>query len=273
MIQGDKFMVRHIITIVLACVFALMALSTHPNSAVARSFSIQASDTVAVDDDRVGQLFYVNPVELPEGMTFPEVALCSASHVGNNQWITAAHCIINDYQFTGFIKQSDGDKANVTEVWISPGGEDIALLRVDSTISEKSFLISGSPADKGKTLTVLGYADERSYASAAEVKVQNFLPQVVIGESTFPKVYQTTSLRTSRSCSGDSGGPVFSGRELYAVHSAGEKNPECGDKHSSLMWHSDVTSLKELIEQQIDNSDTAMHTNMHSSSVLKNQSS
>lgn len=266
-------MIRCITPILSTFIIAFMALNICADSASAQGFSARASSTTEVDDDRIGQLFYVNPVELPEGMTFPDIALCSASHVGNNQWITAAHCIVNAYGFTGFIKQSDGDKANVEEIWIAPDGEDIALLRVDSTISESSFSIASSPASEGKELTLLGYADERPYVSSAEVKVQNFLPKVVIGGMTYPNVYQTTSLKASRSCSGDSGGPVFSGNELYAIHSAGEKNPECEDKNSSLMWHSDITSLKELIEQQINDSDTPLQMNTNSSHLLKNQSS
>lgn len=260
-------MVRQSLSVIATSVTALAVVSLCSHEADAQTLSTRASDTTPVQDDRVGQLIYTNSADLPDGVTFPEIPLCSASHIGNNYWITAAHCVTAMSPFSGFIQQDDGDKADVTEIWIAPGGEDIALLQVDSKIADESFSIAPSPAADGSKLMLLGYGGEHSYMSAAEVEIEKFLNQKIIGEKSYPNVYQTTSLEDSRSCSGDSGGPIFSGTEIYAVHSAGEKNPHCEGKTSSAMWHSDITLLKTTIEQKVDAKDVGPDTEAKSSQM------
>ncbi|MBK4168154.1 trypsin-like serine protease [Corynebacterium macginleyi] len=92
---------------------------------------------------------------------------------------------------------------------------------------------------------------------------------------TISKRYTTLvdATEKSRSCSGDSGGPLFSGDEIYAVHSAGEKNPDCEGKASSTMWHSDVTSLKTIIEQKIYDESIVPDTHLDSSRLENSFSS
>lgn len=249
--RSANLMVRQIISVIATFITASAGVSLYPHEAGAQELSTRASDTTPVHDDRVGQVIYSNSADLPDGVTIPDIPICSASHIGNNHWITAAHCVNAMSPFSGFIQQDDGDRTDVTEVWIAPGGEDIALLQVDSQIANESFSVASSPAVNGSRLTLLGYGGEHSYMSAAEIEIEKFLKQKTIGEKRYPNVYQTTSMEESRSCSGDSGGPIFSGTELYAVHSAGEKNPNCEGKNSSTMWHSDVTLLKSTIEQKV----------------------
>ncbi|WP_155721279.1 trypsin-like serine protease [Corynebacterium glutamicum] len=50
----------------------------------------------------------------------------------------------------------------------------------------------------------------------------------------FEYVYQTAANEQHRACPGDSGGPVFVGDVIYAVHSGGEFTPVCSDKHGTL---------------------------------------
>lgn len=266
-------MVRQMVCLIATVITASAVTIPYFHEANAQPLSTRASDTTPIHDARIGQVVYTNPFELPDGETLPDVPLCSASHVGNNHWITAAHCVTDVSPFSGFIQQDDGNKAEVTDVWLAPGGEDVALLKLDSQITDESFSIASNAAKAGSELTLLGYGGEHTYVSAAEVVVEKFLKENIIEEKRYPNVYQTTSLEKSRSCSGDSGGPLFSGDEIYAVHSAGEKNPDCEGKASSTMWHSDVTSLKTIIEQKIYDESIVPDTPLDSSRLENSFSS
>ncbi|TKW73513.1 MAG: hypothetical protein DI610_09780 [Staphylococcus hominis] len=45
---------------------------------------------------------------------------------------------------------------------------------------------------------------------------------------------------SSRSCSGDSGAPLYQDTTIFAVHTGGEENESCADGTRRRMWHSEI---------------------------------
>ena len=207
-----------------------------------------------IDNNRIGKIVYANPSTLPDGTKLPPVPVCTASHLGNGQWITAEHCLRDFSSFHGYIEQSDGERAQVTKTEAIGKETDIALLQTGPGIEADSFTLASEPARPGDTLFLLGFADNHPYSSLAVVKVQQLLSKVKIDRYSYRNVYRTTSASKARSCSGDSGGPVFSGEVLFAVHTAGEKNVDCTDKVGASMWHSDISNINSEIIQRMKHS-------------------
>ncbi|MER0093553.1 trypsin-like serine protease [Corynebacterium sp. KPL2838] len=151
-----------------------------PSSWGSTSIQPRTSNTTETNDDRIGQLFYKNDTRLPDGSTLPPIAICSASHIGNGKWVTAAHCLSDFSSFTGHIKQSDGESATVTSFTVPDRKVDIAVLTVGQGIEAGSFDLPSAPATPGEKMSLIGFADERDYASQAEVEIEERIETIEI---------------------------------------------------------------------------------------------
>lgn len=153
----------------------------------AQSFQAQprTSSKEPVEDNRIGKIVYANPSTLPDGTKLPPVPVCTASHLGNGQWITAEHCLRDFSSFHGYIEQSDGERAQVTKTEAIGKETDIALLQTGPGIEADSFTLASEPARPGDTLFLLGFADNHPYSSLAVVKVQQLLSKVKIDRYSY----------------------------------------------------------------------------------------
>ncbi|WP_257159831.1 S1 family peptidase [Corynebacterium cystitidis] len=196
-------------------------------------------------DDRIGQLWMQKDHQ-------PIAPICTASYLGNNVWITAAHCVTSSPISQLYIKQ-DGHSALVDNVKLLSSGKDIALLHVGDGINAGFFNLPAQRVEVGRTLYLIGYGTERQFASAAELEITNYHEKLRQGSMVYENLYETVSLTSSRSCSGDSGGAVFIEDTIYAVHTAGEPNGLCVDKQGSRMWHADlapaVAQIKDYLQR------------------------
>jgi len=218
-------------------------------------FQSRASSPVPKNDNRIGNLWFANPTRLPDGTYIPPASICTASYIGENLWLTAAHCVEPFPDFYGYIEQSEGEAAGVKDVTVLDSGVDIALIEVGPGISADPFSIAVDPATVGAHLTLIGYADNRTYASEALVEVTGEPSAVTLSNKTYQNVYESRSARLSRSCSGDSGGAVYRGDTLYAVHTGGEQNPDCTNLVDSTMWHTDLASSRDAIVEKLQTGD------------------
>lgn len=194
---------------------------------------LRASDTRAVNDDRIAALFAV------DSKTGQERRSCTASYLSNNLWLTAKHCSPKPGDF---LKQTDGEKAEIEKVHYYSDSDDLALMEVSHGIEAKPFELPTSLPEVGDELTLIGYGSTHAYASIAKFKVTNFVesypPELGI---PYRKLMIASSTTPSRTCEGDSGGPSYKNNTIYSVHTAGGTNLECTDGQGSLAWMTPLT--------------------------------
>lgn len=214
--------------------------------------ALQASSKKPVYDDRVAALWG----EVPAFEGSDELVLtrlCTASHIGNNKWLTAHHCVSSDVAMNGYLEQADGEVAGIASISLLSGEDDVAIIHAGDGVNAASFQLPSSPLDVGQQATLLGFGDANDFASAADIRITGFRDEVNFGVSTYANLYEARSLAESRSCYGDSGGPIYIDDTLYAVHTAGEFNPGCADGINSLMYYTDLVPRLDWITAERDN--------------------
>lgn len=193
----------------------------------------QATSTDPVHDERVAAFFSVDPG------TNESTRSCTANNLGDGFWLTARHCkpSVGD-----FVQSDDGERATVTEVFLHSSIDDLAIMKVDGSISSAHFDLPTRTLEKGNQLTFIGYGGAHTYASTAQVEVLNFIesyPESVgIG---YEDLVVVKSVGPSRMCEGDSGGAAYEDNLIYAIHTASGTNRNCEDEEGALSWLTQLT--------------------------------
>lgn len=196
----------------------------------------QATSTIPVYDDRIAALWISNPGSPGTQPT----RQCTTSYLGNNFWITAHHCVTPD--MSGYLTQPDGQTAGIAATYTLSNQDDIALVKTGPGITATTFTLPTRTLEIGEQATLLGYAITHDYASAATTTITDRIDNLDVGTTIYTDIYQTRSATDSRSCNGDSGGPIYQNNTIYAVHTAGSYNPTCTPGQDRPMWHTNLTT-------------------------------
>lgn len=184
---------------------------------------LQATSKVAVNDDRVAALWMNGERE------------CTAGYIGNNWWLTASHCLGRNLRLT----QADGDSAAVVASTTVAEKSDIALLKAEPMEAE-AFELPTRPLRVNEKLFLVGYGGSHAFASEAVSRIEETGVTYEIQGHEFENLLKSRSLFASRSCSGDSGAPLYQNETIFAVHTGGEENESCEDGTRRHMWHSEI---------------------------------
>lgn len=208
--------------------------------------TLQASDQVPVNDNRIAELWSALPA-LDNSQGIRVRRDCTASYLGENFWLTAHHCISNSPLMDGFLRQSDGEVAGIAAIYTKSSTDDVALIKVGPGIDADPFDLANTQLAIGEKATLTGYGQPHDYASSATTIIREQVPSLDFGNVIYTDLFKGMSAALSRSCSGDSGAPIYVGNTLYAVHTAGGFNPGCTDGHDMPMWHTNIVSRKSWV--------------------------
>lgn len=105
---------------------------------------------------------------------------------------------------------------------------------------------------------MIGYGRTNDFSSEASSTITGYKDELNFGTAVYRDLLEDTSATPSRSCEGDSGGAVFAGDTIYAVHTASGSNIGCQDGEGKLMWHTHLASRVDWINQVMaDNAGTS----------------
>lgn len=212
-------------------------------AAVNDAEQIRATRAVQVKDNRIAAIW--EPVSQEEGES---ERTCTAGYLGDNIWLTAHHCVDGvDLVDGGYLRQFDGEQARISDVYTKTPEDDIALLKLEEGIGADAFSLPGRSLEKGEQATLTGFGATNEFSSSATVEVSNVVDELKFERSTYRGLIESFSVTDSRSCSGDSGSPVYIENVLYAVHTAGGFNPSCVPGKKKKMWHTDLFSRVEWV--------------------------
>lgn len=216
-------------------------------SAVEDQAHLQATSNLPVPDDRVARVWEDIPADDGTDSSSLE-AQCTANYLGGKFWVTARHCLRDDQNVVGYLEQADGEYAGIENVYIQNSNADIALIKVAPGISATPFELPETPLGQGEKATLVGYAHVHDFPSEAELQIKEVEQTVDFGSYVFDGLYLSRTTTESWSCNGDSGGAIYVGSTIYAVHTAGSYNPYCLHGEGKEMWHTDLFRHKNWIE-------------------------
>lgn len=212
--------------------------------------SLQATSTTPVEDNRIAALWHV--ITPASADASPQVRReCTVSYVGDGFWLTAHHCVSQNPSMDGYLEQFDGQRAGIAGIYTLSDTDDVALIEVGPGIDADTFDVARDPLDIGQQATLTGYGETHEYASSATTTITGHRDRIDFGAAIYTDLLEARSATTSRSCSGDSGGPVYIGSTIYAIHTGGGYNPSCMDGKDMLMWHTNIASRAEWIGSTI----------------------
>lgn len=208
--------------------------------------SLKATSTTPVDDNRIAALWHV--IAPASADAAPQVRReCTESYVGDGFWLTAHHCVSQNPSMDGYLEQFDGQRAGIAGIYTLSDTDDVALIEVGSGIDADTFDVAQDPLDIGQQAMLTGYGETHEYASSATTTIVARRDEIDFGSAVYTDLFEAESVTPSRSCSGDSGAPVYIGSTIYAIHTGGGYNPSCVDGKDMLMWHTNIASRAEWI--------------------------
>lgn len=213
--------------------------------------AVATSSPIQIRDDRVAMLWLS-----PSPATQAASQICTAAHIEDNLWITALHCIPdvpNNHETIGFIEQADGEFAGIQDVIKLSADADIAILKVGAGITAEKFNLPTGKLRKGDTAKITGFSLKYKFSSQSEVIVKQLIEVKYFPTSRATDLYETEPASKTSTCAGDSGGPIFVGDTIYAVHLGSDGNPDCDSNSAQTMWHSDIYSRADWIRRVIRN--------------------
>ncbi|WIM72193.1 trypsin-like serine protease [Corynebacterium suedekumii] len=138
------------------------------------------------------------------------------------------------------------------EFGIISDSEDVALIKVGrKELTPIRFEIAHVSLEVGQQAILTGYGATYDHASSAVTMITGRLDVQDFGSAIYTDLLEARSVTASRSCSGDSGAPIYIGNIIYGVHTAGGFNPTCTDGKNSLMWHTNIASRSDWITATI----------------------
>lgn len=192
--------------------------------------TLQSTSVVAVNDDRVAQLWEDGRRE------------CTAGYIGNDWWLTASHCMGRNLE----VRQADGDKAAIVAATTIASRVDIALLKSEP-IDATAFELPNRELKVDEKLWLVGFGAANDFASEAVVKIESTGLSDEFQGYEFDDLLVSRSVFASRSCNGDSGGPLYQDNTIFAVHTGGEDNETCTDGVGRYMWHTEIYPFADAI--------------------------
>lgn len=208
--------------------------------------SLQATSATPVKDNRIAALWQVIPPDSTEG-TPQARRQCTTSYLGDGFWLTAHHCVSHNPSMDGYLEQFDGQRAGIAGIHTLSEIDDLALIETGPGIAADAFDIAQTPLEVGQQATLTGYGETHDYASSATTTITGHRDRIDFGAAIYTDLLEARSATTSRSCSGDSGAPVYIGSTIYAIHTGGGYNPSCVDGKNMLMWHTNIASRADWI--------------------------
>lgn len=234
----------------LAAATVVSVVTSLPHAVADDQPSLQATSTTPVMDNRIAALWQVIPS--PSGDAPLQVRReCTASYVGDGFWLTAHHCVSQNPSMDGYLEQFDGQRAGIAGIYTLSDTDDVALIEVGPGIDADTFDVARDPLDIGQQATLTGYGETHDYASSATTTIVAHRDEIDFGSAVYTDLFEAQSATASRSCSGDSGAPVYIGSTIYAIHTGGGYNPSCADGKDMLMWHTNIASRAEWINSTI----------------------
>lgn len=146
-----------------------------------------------------------------------------------------------------------GGIAGIEAVYTLSDSDDVALLKVGAGIDAIPFELPERKLQSGEDATLVGYAIKNLFASTAQVQVEKYLDFKLFPPFRYSDLYQAVTSTEFWTCTGDSGGAIYKGNTIYAVHSASAGNPTCSDGRGKTMWHSDLYPRVDWIRSTISN--------------------
>lgn len=197
----------------------------------------RATSTIPVEDDRIAALWVLDS---SDGDAVRAKRECTAGNLGGQWWVTAHHCVAHVLSMHGYLAQSDGEVAGIANIYVMSDRDDVALIKVSGGINAPPFRLPTQPLTVGDQASMIGFGATNDFASIANTTITGVIDILDFGAARYTQLFEARSITSSRSCSGDSGGPVFSGDTIYALHTAGGHNPVCIDGKDKAMWHTDL---------------------------------
>ena len=214
-----------------------------------------------VKDRKVGEvrptLINGEPVERSD---WPEVVRinrsCTATLVGSNCAITAAHC--GDNGERGFLELFDGTDVTFTVIqmpqYIDAGASfDLSVLKLDDDVNVPFASVGLNHSFRnGQQVVLAGYGCTRPDGTGGNDDILRIGPSKVVGESGTDIVSQWREQDGAALCFGDSGGPMFhstskaGSRTLIAVNSKGNI------RDTNYNMRLDIDEVREFLELSAD---------------------
>ena len=241
---------RKCATFLMAAATVASVVTSLPHAVANDWPSLQATSTIPVKDNRIAALWLVITPASREGASRVRRE-CTASYVGDGFWLTAHHCVSQNPSMDGYLKQFDGQRAGIAAIYTLSDTDDVALIEVGPGIDADTFEVAQDPLDTGQQATLTGYGETHDYASSATTTVVAHRDEIDFGSAVYTDLFEAQSATASRSCSGDSGAPVYIGSTIYAIHTGGGYNPSCLDGKGKLMWHTNIVSRATWIKGTI----------------------
>lgn len=208
--------------------------------------SLQATSTTPVDDNRIAALWHV--IAPASADAAPQVRReCTVSYVGDGFWLTAHHCVSQNPSMDGYLEQFDGQRAGIAGIYTLSDTDDVALIEVGSGIDADIFDVAQDPLDIGQQAMLTGVRRDPRVCVVCNHDDCRPSWRDRLRVRVYTDLFEAQSVTPSRSCSGDSGAPVYIGSTIYAIHTGGGYNPSCMDGKDMLMWHSNIASRAEWI--------------------------
>ncbi|WP_257162016.1 serine protease [Corynebacterium cystitidis] len=155
---------------------------------------------------------------------------CMANYLRNNMWLTARHCVSPDGSTNGFVQVGDDSKYALQNVYIPNEGVDLALVETSPVGELQGFELPSRRLNLGEIAYLAQYNRDYPYFESVPVTVTKYLDDhsfpIAEGKSEtvrYSGLYEAESVTDSQPCIGDSGGAIFVGKSIYAIHTGGGK--------------------------------------------------
>lgn len=247
---GVRFVFRYLLCLVAILTAVLAAVALGTNASRFETFTFASTSSTPAQDNRVAAL-WVAPSS-PDSSQPPRRG-CTANNVSESFWITASHCVPSKEETRGFLEHEDGGVAGIEAVYTISDSDDVALLKVGPGIDAIPFELPERKLESGEDVMLVGYAITNRFASTAQLQVEKYLDSKFFPPFKYSGLYQTVNTTDFWTCTGDSGGAIYKGNTIYAVHSASAGNPTCSDGRRKTMWHSDLYLRVDWITRTISN--------------------
>jgi hypothetical protein len=182
---------------------------------------------------------------------------CGAALVSSGWAVTAKHCLevnLTQARFGSLDYRTGGQLVGIAGAVTDPTGNDVALLRLASTVTGTPVTIASSSPTPGTGVTLLGWGQTAPQpgASPASPLLQQLQTQVLPASACSQQEQGFNpdgelcigSTPTQTACYGDSGGPAVVNGALVGVTSRGSRI--CGNANST---YENVTALRAWILQ------------------------
>lgn len=251
--KGLRVLRRNLVfQLILATILFIVLVGSNAQIANAENhpplqFEMQTSDPNPVDTNKVAQLWLAEaPKSANENQSLENK--CTANFLQGKFWITAKHCFSGITNVRGAIYHPSFGYLGVEEAYFQSLYDDVALLKVSEELHYSGFKLPEAELESADEAQLIGYGTGKTYPTIAKVRIAQFHDVYSLLDYEFHDIFETESVAAARGC-GDSGGGIIKQGVIYAVHTGGTLNDDCTGTKSSTMWHTDLFTRREWIEE------------------------